>query len=76
MIYQRISQFLFGLGIVLLLIAGWQYWVYLDSPTESVNLQWEPEQIAVLSPKQTLTVQARLVNRSRVPARIVGLAPC
>ena len=64
------------IGFILLACGGVMAWHEYRQPAEAVVMECDPVQYNSLAPQQTATVQFTLTNRSSVPARVVGLAPC
>lgn len=69
-------SFLFFLGFIFLASAGVMAWQKYLQPVDAVVMECDPSQYDSLALHQTVTVQIKLTNRSSVPAKVIGLAPC
>jgi hypothetical protein len=70
------SGYLFSLGILFLIAAGVLAWQEFRPPDHAVILEYDPGATALAAPGQTIAAQAKLINRSGVAARVLGLARC
>ncbi len=72
--WRLLSHGFFQLGLVLLGLAAWDYFTPPDGPGVTID---QPErELATVSPGQKIDLSFQVHNKSRQPARVVGLAEC